>query len=541
MSVDRFLLGMCPACEQDNFKLRTGALALVCFVWMRHIVRWQSLAPTNLTPTPIELPVHPLTLTLRSLDPRPSYQRASHPTSELLRVCTPPPRLQLLCRLRAPLSPQLSTYPSCPSRLPALRLSTMSFIARHASRLASPLRTFSLARVQHTATLTSLVAHHRRLNITCCRTFSTATKPASDDSSNKSSASASSPASKDSKDSSSASASGKHTLTVRDALNGALEEEMRRDKNVFIIGEEVAQYNGAYKITRGLLDKFGPERVVDTPITEAGFTGLAVGAAFAGLRPVMEFMTFNFAMQAIDHIINSAAKTHYMSGGQITAPMVFRGPNGAAAAVAAQHSQDFTAWYASVPGLKVLAPYDAEDARGLLKAAIRDNNPVVFLENELMYGQSFEVGSEVMSDDFVLPIGKAKVQRAGKHITLTVHSRLVGHAMQAAAKLSEKGIDVEVINLRTIRPLDKDAIIASVKKTSRLVTVEEGWPQHGVGSEIIALVNENAFDWLDAPPIRVTAADVPLPYAKSLEAQCLPTVGDIVGICELVVARPGKK
>lgn len=328
---------------------------------------------------------------------------------------------------------------------------------------------------------------------------------------------------------------------MRDALNSALEEELRRDQNVFIIGEEVAQYNGAYKITRGLLDKFGPERVVDTPITEAGFTGLAVGAAFAGLRPVMEFMTFNFAMQAIDHIINSAGKTHYMSGGQITAPIVFRGPNGAAAAVAAQHSQDFSAWYGSVPGLKVVAPYDAEDARGLLKAAIRDNNPVVFLENELMYGTSFEVSAEVMSEDFVLPIGKAKVQRPGKHITLTVHSRLVGHAMEAAKQLQEKGIDVEVINLRTIRPLDKDAIIESVKKTSRLVTLEEGWPQHGVGAEIIALVNENCFDWLDAPPIRITAADVPLPYASGLEAQCLPKVEDIVGICELVVARPGKK
>ena len=310
---------------------------------------------------------------------------------------------------------------------------------------------------------------------------------------------------------------------------------------MFIIGEEVAQYNGAYKITRGLLDKFGPERVVDTPITEAGFTGLAVGAAFAGLRPVMEFMTFNFAMQAIDHIINSAAKTHYMSGGQITAPIVFRGPNGAAAAVAAQHSQDFSSWYGQVPGLKVIAPYDAEDARGLLKAAIRDNNPVVFLENELMYGTAFEVSSEVMSDDFVLPIGKAKIMKPGKHITLTVHSRLVGTALEAAKQLQEKGIDVEVINLRTIRPLDKDTIIASVKKTSRLVTVEEGWPQHGVGAEVITLINENAFDWLDAPPIRITAADVPLPYATSLEAQCLPKVEDIVGICELVVARPGKK
>ena len=408
----------------------------------------------------------------------------------------------------------------------------MSVVARNASRLTRSVRASSLTRNHRTTTVTRLLTQHHRIHSTCIRSFATqAAKPATADASKSSS---SSPAS-------SASANGKHTLTVRDALNSALEEELRRDQSVFIIGEEVAQYNGAYKITRGLLDKFGPERVVDTPITEAGFCGLAVGAAFAGLRPVMEFMTFNFAMQAIDHIINSAAKTHYMSGGQITAPIVFRGPNGAAAAVAAQHSQDFSSWYGQVPGLKVIAPYDAEDARGLLKAAIRDNNPVVFLENELMYGQSFEVSSEVMSDDFVLPIGKAKVMKQGKHITLTAHSRVVGLALEAAKQLQEKGIDVEVINLRTIRPLDKDAIIASVKKTSRLVTVEEGWPQHGVGAEIITLVNENAFDWLDAPPIRITAADVPLPYATSLEAQCLPKVEDIVGICELVVARPGKK
>lgn len=411
----------------------------------------------------------------------------------------------------------------------------MTFVARNASRLTRSVRTSPLTRAPRTATRTTLLSHHHRIHSTCIRSFAAAKPATATDASKSSSASpAASPAS-------SASANGKHTLTVRDALNSALEEELRRDANVFIIGEEVAQYNGAYKITRGLLDKFGPERVVDTPITEAGFCGLAVGAAFAGLRPVMEFMTFNFAMQAIDHIINSAGKTHYMSGGQITAPIVFRGPNGAAAAVGAQHSQDFSSWYGQVPGLKVVSPYDAEDARGLLKAAIRDNNPVVFLENELMYGQSFEVGSEVMSDDFVLPIGKAKIQRPGKHITITVHSRLVGHCMEAAKQLQAKGIDVEVINLRTIRPLDKDTIIESVKKTSRLVTVEEGWPQHGVGAEIIAMVNENAFDWLDAPPIRITAADVPLPYATSLEAQCLPKVEDIVGICELVVARPGKK
>jgi len=332
-----------------------------------------------------------------------------------------------------------------------------------------------------------------------------------------------------------------NSLTVRDALNSALEEELKRDSKVFIIGEEVGQYNGAYKVTRGLLDKFGPERVIDTPITEAGFTGLAVGASFAGLRPVLEFMTFNFAMQAIDHIINSSAKTHYMSGGQITSPIVFRGPNGAAAAVAAQHSQDFTAWYASVPGLKVLSPYDSEDARGLLKAAIRDENPVVFLENELMYGVAFEVSEEVKSPDFVIPIGKAKIMKEGKDITIVAHSRVVGACLEAAKALKEKGIDVEVINLRTIRPLDTETIINSVKKTSRLVTVEEGWPQHGVGAEIITLINENAFDYLDAPPVRVTAADVPLPYATTLEAQCLPKVDDIVGICELVVSRPGKK
>jgi len=331
------------------------------------------------------------------------------------------------------------------------------------------------------------------------------------------------------------------TMTVRDALNSALEEEMKRDSKVYILGEEVGQYNGAYKVTRGLLDKFGPERVWDTPITEMGFAGIAVGSAFAGLRPVCEFMTFNFSLQAIDHIINSAAKTHYMSGGQITAPIVFRGPNGAAAAVAAQHSQDFSAWYASVPGLKVLSPYDSEDARGLLKSAIRDDNPVVFLENELMYGVGFELSDEARSADFLIPIGKAKIMKPGKDVTITCHSRLVGHCVEAAKILAQKGIDVEVINLRTIRPLDRDTVIKSVKKTSRLVTVEEGWPQHGVGSEIITMVNEYAFDYLDAPPLRVTAADVPLPYATSLESQCLPTVDDIVAICELSVARPGKQ
>jgi len=332
------------------------------------------------------------------------------------------------------------------------------------------------------------------------------------------------------------------TITVREALNSALDEELKRDEKVFIIGEEVGQYNGAYKITKGLLEKYGPDRVIDTPITEAGFAGLAVGAAFTGLRPVVEFMTFNFSMQAIDHVINSAAKSHYMSGGQFRIPIVFRGPNGAAAAVAAQHSQCFAAWYAHVPGLKVIAPYDAEDARGLLKAAIRDENPVVFLENEVMYGQSFEVDPEVVSPDFVLPIGKAKIMREGKDVTLVTFSKPVGIALQAAELLSKRGISVEVINLRTIRPYDRDTIINSVKKTSRLVTVEEGWPQHGVGAEIIALINENCFDYLDAPPARITGADVPLPYAHNLEQLCLPQAPIIESIiADVVCARPGKK
>jgi len=291
-----------------------------------------------------------------------------------------------------------------------------------------------------------------------------------------------------------------------------------------------------------LFDKYGGDRVVDTPITEAGFTGLAVGAAFAGLRPICEFMTFNFSMQAIDHVINSAAKTHYMSGGQICVPIVFRGPNGAAAAVAAQHSQDFAAWYSSCPGLKVVSIYDAEDARGLLKSAIRDDNPVVVLENELMYGTGFEVSQEVMSPDFVIPIGQAKIMRPGKDITIVTHARMVGHALEAAKKLDEKGISCEVINLRTIRPLDRDTILSSVKKTGRLMTVEEGWVQSGVGAEIVALVSEGeAFDYLDAPPVRVTGADVPLPYASKLEAQCIPQAADIESLAEVLMARPGKK
>ncbi|KXZ42127.1 hypothetical protein GPECTOR_199g355 [Gonium pectorale] len=317
-------------------------------------------------------------------------------------------------------------------------------------------------------------------------------------------------------------------MTVRDALNSALDEELARDDKVYVLGEEVGEYQGAYKITRGLLQKFGPDRVKDTPITEAGFTGIAVGSAFAGLRPVCEFMTWNFAMQAIDQIINSAAKTLYMSAGQINCPIVFRGPNGAAAGVAAQHSQCFASWYSSVPGLKVLAPYDAEDARGLLKAAIRDPDPVVFLENEILYGQAFPVTPQVLDKDFTLPIGKAKVMREGKHVTLVSFSKMVGYCLKAADTLAKEGIDVEVINLRSIKPLDKDTLIASLKKTHKMVTVEEGWPQCGVGSEVSALMMEHAFDELDAPVLRVTGAEVPMPYAANLEAAALPQIDDIV-------------
>uniref|UniRef100_M4ECE2 Pyruvate dehydrogenase E1 component subunit beta n=1 Tax=Brassica campestris TaxID=3711 RepID=M4ECE2_BRACM len=301
-------------------------------------------------------------------------------------------------------------------------------------------------------------------------------------------------------------AAGSKEMTVRDALNSAIDEEMSADPKVFVMGEEVGQYQGAYKITKGLLEKYGPERVYDTPITEAGFTGIGVGAAYAGLKPVVEFMTFNFSMQAIDHIINSAAKSNYMSAGQINVPIVFRGPNGAAAGVGAQHSQCYAAWYASVPGLKVLAPYSAEDARGLLKAAIRDPDPVVFLENELLYGESFPISEEALDSSFCLPIGKAK----------------------AAEKLAEEGISAEVINLRSIRPLDRATINASVRKTSRLVTVEEGFPQHGVCAEICASVVEESFSYLDAPVERIAGADVPMPYAANLERLALPQVEDIV-------------
>lgn len=312
-------------------------------------------------------------------------------------------------------------------------------------------------------------------------------------------------------------------------MNSAISEELERDSRVLILGEEVANYQGAYKITKGLVEKFGSERVIDTPITEMGFAGMAVGAAFAGLRPICEFMTFNFSMQAIDHIVNSAAKTHYMSGGRIKVPIVFRGPNGAAAGVAAQHSQCFGAWYSSVPGLEVLAPYDAEDARGLLKAAIRSDNPVVFLENEIMYGESFEVSSEVMDKDFTIPIGKAKIMRTGTDVTLVTFTKVVGVALKAAEELAKQGISAEVINLRTLRPLDRETIINSVKKTSRLVTIEEGWPQCGVGAEIAAcIVETDAFNYLDSHIERCTGADVPMPYASGLEAGCLPQVPDII-------------
>lgn len=317
-------------------------------------------------------------------------------------------------------------------------------------------------------------------------------------------------------------------MLVRDALNSALDEEMSADHRVFLMGEEVGEYQGAYKVSKGLLQKYGPERVVDTPITEAGFTGIGVGAAYYGLRPVVEFMTFNFAMQAMDHIINSAAKTNYMSAGQINVPIVFRGPNGAAAGVGAQHSHCYAAWYGSVPGLKVLAPYSSEDARGLLKAAIRDPDPVVFLENELLYGESFPVSAEALDSSFCLPIGKAKIEREGNDITITAFSKMVGYALKAAEELSKEGINAEVINLRSIRPLDRATINDSVRKTNRLVTVEEGFPQHGVGAEICASVIEESFFYLDCPVERITGADVPMPYAANIERIALPQIEDIV-------------
>ncbi|XP_045796452.1 pyruvate dehydrogenase E1 component subunit beta, mitochondrial-like isoform X1 [Trifolium pratense] len=347
-------------------------------------------------------------------------------------------------------------------------------------------------------------------------------------------------------------------MTVRDALNSALDEEMSADPKVFLMGEEVGEYQGAYKISKGLLEKYGPDRVLDTPITEvifltyihtytfslisclsfhlfisqcslqAGFTGIGVGAAYYGLKPVVEFMTFNFSMQAIDHIINSAAKSNYMSAGQISVPIVFRGPNGAAAGVGAQHSHCYASWYGSCPGLKVLAPYSSEDARGLLKAAIRDPDPVVFLENELLYGESFPVSAEVLDSSFCLPIGKAKIEREGKDVTITAFSKMVGFALKAAEILAKEGISAEVINLRSIRPLDRSTINASVRKTNRLVTVEEGFPQHGVGAEICTSVIEESFGYLDAPVERIAGADVPMPYAANLERLAVPQVEDIV-------------
>lgn len=324
--------------------------------------------------------------------------------------------------------------------------------------------------------------------------------------------------------------SGQQEMTVRDALNSGLAEELDRDDDVFLMGEEVGQYNGAYKVSKGLLDRFGERRVIDTPITEMGFTGLAVGAAFHGLKPVLEFMTFNFAMQAIDQIVNSAAKTYYMSGGIQPCNITFRGPNGAAAGVAAQHSQDYAAWYGSIPGLKVLSPYSAEDYKGLIKASIRDPNPVVFLENEIAYGESFPVSEEVLSSDFVLPIGKAKVEREGTDITLVGHSRAVKFAMEAAEKLKQDyDVNAEVINLRSIKPLDVPTIIESLKKTNHLVTVENGFPAFGVGSEICAQIMESeGFDYLDAPVERVTGCEVPTPYAKELEDFAFPDTETIL-------------
>ncbi len=324
------------------------------------------------------------------------------------------------------------------------------------------------------------------------------------------------------------------TQTVREALRDAMALEMRADDKVFLIGEEVAQYQGAYKVSQGLLEEFGAKRVVDMPITEHGFAGMAVGAGMSGLRPIVEFMTFNFSMQAIDHIINSAAKTLYMSGGQLGCPIVFRGPNGAAARVAAQHSQCYASWYAHVPGLKVVAPWSAADAKGLLRAAIRDPNPVVFLENEILYGQHFEVPED---DDFILPIGKAKIERKGKDVTIVAFSIEVGLALKAAEKLAEEGIDAEVINLRTIRPLDIDTIVASVKKTNRLVTVEEGWAFSGIGGEVAMQVIEHAFDHLDAPPARVAGLDVPMPYAANLEKLALPTVEHVIDAVKSVTYK----
>ncbi len=338
------------------------------------------------------------------------------------------------------------------------------------------------------------------------------------------------------------------TMTVREALRDAMAEEMRRDNKVFLMGEEVAQYQGAYKVSQGLLEEFGAERVIDTPITEHGFAGLGVGTALAGLRPIVEFMTWNFAMQAIDQIINSAAKTRYMSGGQMHCPIVFRGPNGPASRVAAQHSQDYSSWYAHIPGVKVVAPYFAADAKGLLKAAIRDSNPVIFLENEIVYGRSFPVP---VLEDYVVPIGKARVIKAGRDVTLVAHSISVGLILECAEKLAQEGVDAELIDLRSLRPLDIPTILESVRKTNRVVTVEQesvrktnrvvtveqGWPVCSIGSEIAATVVQEAFDWLDAPPMKVTGKDVPMPYAANLEKLALPTVEDVIDAVKAVCYR----
>jgi pyruvate dehydrogenase E1 component beta subunit len=324
------------------------------------------------------------------------------------------------------------------------------------------------------------------------------------------------------------------TMTIREALRDAMAEEMRRDPDVFVMGEEVAEYQGAYKVTQGLLQEFGARRVIDTPITEHGFAGVGVGAAMAGLKPVVEFMTFNFAMQAMDQIINSAAKTLYMSGGQMGCGIVFRGPNGAAARVAAQHSQDYSAWYSQIPGLKVIAPFSAADYKGLLKAAIRDPNPVIFLENEVLYGHSGEVPK---LDDYVIPIGKARVVRSGGHVTIVSWSNGMTYALKAADELAKEGIEAEVVDLRTLRPMDTDTIVASVKKTGRAVTVEEGWQQNGVGAEIAARIMEHAFDYLDAPVLRVSGKDVPMPYAANLEKLALPSVAEVVEAAKAVCYR----
>mmetsp|Transcript_34390 Transcript_34390/g.69434 ORF Transcript_34390/g.69434 Transcript_34390/m.69434 type:complete len:337 (-) Transcript_34390:414-1424(-) len=327
-------------------------------------------------------------------------------------------------------------------------------------------------------------------------------------------------------------------VTVREAINQGIDEEMEADERVFILGEEVAQYQGAYKVTKGLYQKYGDKRVIDTPITEMGFAGLAIGASFKELRPIVEFMTMNFAMQAIDQIINSAAKQYYMSAGDIACPIVFRGPNGNAAGTAAQHSQCFASWYSNCPGLKVVAPYSSEDAKGLMKAAIRDPNPVVVLEHELMYGVSFPMSDEAQSKDFVIPIGKAKIEREGSDVTIVTFSKMTGLALEAAEAMAAKGVSVEVINLRSIRPLDRDAIINSAKKTGRVISLETGWPQCGIGSEIAALLMESdAFNYLDAPLERITGADVPMPYAKELEDAALPQLEDVCNTIDRIMYR----